>query len=94
MIEIKEKEIKAVLVGLITPTQPEALTKEFYAQLYNWYLWAVEPSTGVTFPNVVGNKHDDTDNISIKHSLHTVGCPWMVVVRRIQINSCKNIVHL
>lgn len=44
----------------------EALTKEFYAQLYNWYLWAVEPSTGVTFPNVVGNKNDDTDNISIK----------------------------
>lgn len=33
MIEIKEKEIKAVLVGLITPTQPEERTKEYLDEL-------------------------------------------------------------
>ena len=44
----------------------EALTKEFYNQLYNWYLWAVEPSTGVTFPNLVSTSQDDRDDIAIK----------------------------
>lgn len=33
MIEIKEKEIKAVLVGLITPNQPEERTKEYLDEL-------------------------------------------------------------
>lgn len=33
MIEIKEKEIKAVLVGLITPDQPEERTKEYLDEL-------------------------------------------------------------
>lgn len=33
MIEIKEKEIKAVLVGLITPEQPEERTKEYLDEL-------------------------------------------------------------
>lgn len=33
MIEIKEKEIKAVLVGLITPSQPEERTKEYLDEL-------------------------------------------------------------
>lgn len=44
----------------------EALTKEFYNKLYNWYLWAVEPSTGVTFPNMVNTSKDDRDDIAIK----------------------------
>lgn len=44
----------------------EALTKEFYDQLYHWYLWAVEPSTGVTFPNLVNTSQDDRDDIAIK----------------------------
>ena len=44
----------------------EALTKEFYNKLYNWYLWAVEPSTGVTFPNLVSTSQDDRDDIAIK----------------------------
>ena len=37
----------------------ELLTKDFYADLYRWYQWAVEPTTGVTFPNIVGNSEDD-----------------------------------
>lgn len=44
----------------------EALTKEFYDQLYHWYLWAVEPSTGVTFPNLVCTSEDDRDDIATK----------------------------
>jgi hypothetical protein len=44
----------------------EALTKEFYNQLYNWYLWAIDEETKVTFPNSVDTSEDDRDNIRIK----------------------------
>ena len=42
----------------------ELLTKKFYEQLYRWYQWAIEPSTGVTFPNIVGNTDDDQADTS------------------------------
>lgn len=44
----------------------EALTKQFYNDMYNWYLWAIEPSTGITFPNLVSTSKDDRDDIAIK----------------------------
>ena len=44
----------------------EALTKEFYNKLYNWYLWAVSPYTKVTFPNHVSTSSDDRDDMAIK----------------------------
>lgn len=44
----------------------EILTQEFYKKLYNWYLWAIEPSTGITFPNLVTTSKDDRDDIAIK----------------------------
>ena len=44
----------------------EALTKEFYNKLYNWYLWAVSPYTKVTFPNLVSTSTDDRDDMAIK----------------------------
>lgn len=42
----------------------ELLTKDFYDDLYKWYQWAIEPSTGVTFPNIVGHSEDDRSDIS------------------------------
>ena len=44
----------------------EALTKEFYEKLYNWYLWAIDPKTGVTFPNKIETDKDDRENINRK----------------------------
>ena len=44
----------------------EALTKEFYEKLYNWYLWAIDPKTGVTFPNKIETDTDDRENINRK----------------------------
>ncbi len=37
----------------------EALTKEFYGRLFEWYEWAMKPRTGVTFPNDVADDKDD-----------------------------------
>ena len=44
----------------------EALTKEFYQQLFAWYQWAVSPQAGVTFPNNTKIEEDDREKIDIK----------------------------
>ena len=44
----------------------EALTKEFYEKLFNWYLWAKDSKTGVTFPNNPQTVDDDRDKMEIK----------------------------
>ena len=43
----------------------EALSKDFYTQLYAWYLWAVDPATGVSFPRHA-NAEDEADGIETK----------------------------
>ncbi len=42
----------------------EALTKEFYEKLFEWYLWAMDKQTGVIFPNDVMNDKDDREHLS------------------------------
>lgn len=44
----------------------EALTQEFYNKLYNWYLWAKDKRTGVTFPNNISIQSDDRDKLEVK----------------------------
>ena len=44
----------------------EALTKQFYQDLYEWYQWAVDPDTGITFPNDTTIEEDDREDIDIK----------------------------
>lgn len=58
---------------LLTPIQDlftrfsiEVLTQEFYEKLYNWYLWAIDKKTGVTFPNNTETSKDDRDDLEIK----------------------------
>lgn len=44
----------------------EALTKAFYSDLFNWYLWAVDSESGITFPNDTRTDTDDRDDIEMK----------------------------
>jgi len=46
----------------------EALTKQFYQDLFEWYQWAVNPDTGITFPNntSISIEEDDREDIDIK----------------------------
>ena len=44
----------------------EALTKEFYNKLYNWFLWAKDKRSGVTFPNNIDTDKDDRDKMEVK----------------------------
>lgn len=44
----------------------EALTKQFYNDLFDWYTWALDPSTGVYFPNNPSTNADDTHQLDTK----------------------------
>ncbi len=42
----------------------ETLTKEFYSELYNWYLWASSPDVNIHYPNNACDPDDDRDYLS------------------------------
>lgn len=44
----------------------EALTKQFYNDLFGWYLWATSDDAGISFPNNTAIEDDDRENIDIK----------------------------
>ena len=44
----------------------EALTKQFYNELFDWYQWAVKDETGVSFPNNTAIEDDDREQIDTK----------------------------
>ena len=44
----------------------EALTKQFYKDLFEWYQWAVDPSSNITFPNNTTTEDDDRDDLETK----------------------------
>ena len=44
----------------------EALTRQFYKDLFEWYLWATNESANVTFPNSTTTEDDDREDIEKK----------------------------
>lgn len=44
----------------------EALTKQFYNDLFDWYTWALKEDTGVYFPNNPTTKEDDREHLDTK----------------------------
>ena len=44
----------------------EALTKQFYQDLFEWYQWAVSDESNITFPNNPATEEDDREDIDIK----------------------------
>ena len=45
----------------------EALSKEFYTDLFNWFQWATTPEkSGVYFPNDTNTTDDDFENLELK----------------------------
>ena len=44
----------------------EALTKQFYNDLFDWYTWALDPTSGVYFPNNPNTPKDDRENLDTK----------------------------
>lgn len=44
----------------------ELLTKKFYNDLFEWYQWAVNPETKVTFPGNADTQNDDREDIDTR----------------------------
>ena len=60
------KNSKLALSDITAAFSVEALTKQFYKDLFEWYQWAVEPESGVSFPNDTSVEDDDREDIETK----------------------------
>lgn len=60
------KNSKQALSDITAAFSVEALTKQFYKDLFEWYQWAIDENSNVTFPNYVATEEDDKDNLEKK----------------------------
>ena len=60
------KESKQTLNDITEAFSVETLTKQFYKDLFEWYQWAIDDSTQVTFPNNITTEDDDRDDVEKK----------------------------
>ena len=60
------KSSKQSLSDITAAFSVEALTKQFYKDLFEWYQWAVDENSNVTFPNYVATEDDDKDDLEKK----------------------------
>mgnify|MGYP000977154741 CR=1 FL=1 len=60
------KESKQTLNDITDAFSVETLTKQFYKDLFEWYQWAIDDSTQVTFPNNITTEDDDRDDVEKK----------------------------
>ena len=60
------KKSKQSLSDITAAFSVEALTKQFYKDLFEWYQWAIDKSSNVTFPNNTVTESDDQDDIEKK----------------------------
>ena len=60
------KSSKQTLSDITAAFSVEALTKQFYRDLFEWYQWAVDGSSNITFPNNTATEDDDRDDIETK----------------------------
>lgn len=60
------KNSKQSLSDITAAFSVEALTKQFYKDLFEWYQWAVDDASNITFPNNPATEDDDRDDIEQK----------------------------
>ena len=60
------KDSRQTLSDVTATFSVETLTKQFYKDLFEWYQWAVDDSSNVTFPNNTAIEDDDKDDIEKK----------------------------
>ena len=63
----------------------EQLTKEFYRKLFEWYTWAMEPSTNVHFPNDLSDDRDDRryNNEAVIRLITRLMFTWFIRQRKL-----------
>ena len=60
------KNSKQTLSDITAAFSVEILTKQFYKDLFEWYQWAIEPSSNVSFPNNITIEEDDREDLETK----------------------------
>ena len=60
------KESKQTLSDITAAFSVETLTKLFYKDLFNWYLWAISPEGNISFPNNTIIEEDDREDLEKK----------------------------
>lgn len=60
------KNSKQTLSDITAAFSVEALTKQFYKDLFEWYQWAIEPSSHISFPNNTTIEDDDREDLETK----------------------------
>lgn len=60
------KNSKQTLSDITAAFSVEALTKQFYKDLFEWYQWVIEPSSNVSFPNNIAIEDDDREDLETK----------------------------
>ena len=60
------KNSKQTLSDITAAFSVEVLTKQFYKDLFEWYQWAIEPSSNVSFPNNITIEEDDREDLETK----------------------------
>ena len=62
----KLKESAQNLSDVTEAFSVETLTKQFYKDLFEWYQWAVDDSSNISFPNNTSIETDDREDIEKK----------------------------
>ena len=60
------KESKQTLNDITAAFSVETLTKLFYKDLFDWYLWAISPEGNISFPNNTVIEEDDREDLEKK----------------------------
>lgn len=60
------RDSKQTLSDITNAFSVEALTKQFYKDLFGWYQWAIDPASNISFPNNPKIEEDDREDIETK----------------------------
>ncbi len=93
ILKASKKELKDIIEAFSV----EALSKDFYQKLYNWYEWAIDPKTGITFPDISSHsltKDSEDINVKIIRMITRILFVWFIKQKGLIPNSLFNINEL
>ena len=92
----KLKESKQALTDITEAFSVETLTKQFYKDLFEWYQWAIDDSTQVTFPNNITTEDDDRDDVEkkIMRMITRIMFVWFIKQKELVPNRIFDIEYL
>lgn len=91
---LKNSEQK--LADITAAFSVEALTKQFYKDLFAWFLWATDPASHVTFPNNVTTEEDDREDLETKviRMITRIMFVWFIKQKKLVPDKIFNVDYL